>query len=72
MNFEFMTIDTPLPPCMPFPRARCVYETGQTPCTKPKSRLTGQTPSVWKIFSVHRERHVSKADENTAGKNTTA
>ena len=19
MNFEFMTIDTPLPPCMPFP-----------------------------------------------------
>ena len=21
MNFEFMTIDTPLPPCMPFPRA---------------------------------------------------
>ena len=20
MNFEFMTIDTPLPPCMPFPR----------------------------------------------------
>ena len=30
MNFEFMTIDTPLPPCMPFPRALtgqqwCVY-----------------------------------------------
>ncbi len=21
MNFEFMTIDTPLPPCVPFPRA---------------------------------------------------
>ncbi len=21
MNFEFMTIDTPLPPCMAFPRA---------------------------------------------------
>ena len=21
MNFEFMTIGTPLPPCMPFPRA---------------------------------------------------
>ena len=41
-------------------------------CTTPKSRLTGQTPSVWKIFSVHRARHLSKADGNTAGKNTTA
>ena len=26
---------------------------------------------VWKIFSVHRERRLSKADENTAGKNMT-
>ncbi len=24
---------------------------------RPKRRLTGQMPSVWKIFSVHRERH---------------
>ena len=22
MNFEFMTIDTPLPPCMPFPKGQ--------------------------------------------------
>ena len=35
-------------------------------------RLTGQTPSVWKIFSAHRERRLSKADGNTAGKNMTA
>ena len=38
----------------------------------PKHRLTGQMPSVWKIFSVHRERRLSKADGNTAGKNMTA
>ena len=35
-------------------------------------RLTGQTPSVWKIFYAHRERHLSKADANTVGKNMTA
>ena len=39
---------------------------------QPKHRLTGQTPSVWKIFSAHRERHLSKADGNTVGKNMTA
>ena len=26
--------------------------------------MTGRTPSVWKIFSAHRERHLSKADGN--------
>ncbi len=33
-----------------------------------KHRLTGQTPSVWKIFSVHREGSI-KSGRNTAGKN---
>ena len=45
---------------------------GGRPCSTPKHRSTGQTPSVWKIFSAHRERHLSKADGNTAGKNMTA
>ena len=26
MNFEFMTIDTPLPPCMPFPIASSIRQ----------------------------------------------
>ena len=30
MNFEFMTIDTPLPPCMPFPRALTGFPVGST------------------------------------------
>ena len=29
MIFEFMTIDTPLPPCMPFPRALTGFSKGQ-------------------------------------------
>ena len=37
-----------------------------------KAQIDRQTPSVWKIFSVHRERRLSKADGNTAGKNMTA
>ena len=45
---------------------------GGRPCSTPKHRSTGQTPSVWKIFSAHRERRLSKADGNTAGKNMTA
>ena len=45
---------------------------GGRSCSTPKRRLTGQMPPVWKIFSVHRERRLSKADENTAGKNMTA
>ena len=30
MNFEFMTIDTPLPPCMPFPRALTGFPVSST------------------------------------------
>ena len=30
MNFEFMTIDTPLPPCMPFPRALLGFPVSST------------------------------------------
>ena len=30
MNFEFMTIDTPLPPCMPFPRALLDFPVSST------------------------------------------
>ena len=30
MNFEFMTIDTPLPPCMPFPRALTGFSVSST------------------------------------------
>ena len=30
MNFEFMTIDTPLPPCMPFPRALTEFPVSST------------------------------------------
>ena len=30
MNFEFMTIDTPLPPCMPFPRALTRFPVSST------------------------------------------
>ena len=30
MNFEFMTIDTPLPPCMPFPRALTGFSISST------------------------------------------
>ena len=37
-----------------------------------QAQIDRATPSVWKIFSAHRERHLSKADGNTAGKNMTA
>ncbi|SCG90347.1 Uncharacterised protein [uncultured Clostridium sp.] len=30
MNFEFMTIDTPLPPCMPFPIALTGFPVSST------------------------------------------
>ena len=30
MNFEFMTIGTPLPPCMPFPRALTGFPVSST------------------------------------------
>ena len=30
MNFEFMTIDTPLPPCMPFPKALLEFPVSST------------------------------------------
>jgi DNA-binding MarR family transcriptional regulator len=30
MNFEFMMIDTPLPPCMPFPRALTRFPVSST------------------------------------------
>ena len=30
MNFKFMTIDTPLPPCMPFPRALTGFPVSST------------------------------------------
>ena len=30
MNFEFMTIDTPLPPCMPFPKALTGFPVSST------------------------------------------
>ena len=30
MNFEFMTIHTPLPPCMPFPRALTGFPVSST------------------------------------------
>ena len=30
MNFEFMTIDTPLPPCMPFPIALTSFPVSST------------------------------------------
>ena len=30
MNFEFMTIDTPLPLCMPFPRALTGFPVSST------------------------------------------
>ena len=30
MNFEFVTIDTPLPPCMPFPRALTGFPVSST------------------------------------------
>ena len=30
MNFEFMTIDTPLPPCMAFPRALTGFPVSST------------------------------------------
>ena len=30
MNFEFMTIDTPLPPCMPLPRALTGFPVSST------------------------------------------
>lgn len=30
MNFEFMMIDTPLPPCMPFPRALLGFPVSST------------------------------------------
>ena len=30
MNFEFMTIDTSLPPCMPFPRALTGFPVSST------------------------------------------
>ena len=30
MIFEFMTIDTPLPPCMPFPRALTGFPVSST------------------------------------------
>ena len=30
MNFEFMTIDTPLPSCMPFPRALTGFPVSST------------------------------------------
>ena len=30
MNFEFMTIDTPSPPCMPFPRALTGFPVSST------------------------------------------
>lgn len=30
MNFEFVTIDTPLPPCMPFPRALLGFPVSST------------------------------------------
>jgi hypothetical protein len=30
MNFEFMTIDTPLPPCMPFPGALLGFPVSST------------------------------------------
>ena len=30
MNFEFMTIDTPLPPCMPFPRTLTGFPVSST------------------------------------------
>jgi DNA-binding MarR family transcriptional regulator len=30
MNFEFMTIDTPLPPCMPFPRTLTRFPVSST------------------------------------------
>ena len=34
MNFEFMTIDTPLPPCMPFPRALTGFPVSSTMTVK--------------------------------------
>ena len=51
---------------------RAEKERAETQLAQEQHRLTGQMPSVWKIFSVHGERRLSKADENTAGKNMTA
>ena len=42
MNFEFMTIDTPLPPCMPFPRALTGFPVSSTATNLHLSMLTNE------------------------------
>ena len=49
MNFEFMTIDTPLPPCMPFPRALTGFPVSSTATEHKDINDEGQTVTIKEV-----------------------
>ena len=50
MNFEFVTIDTPLPPCMPFPRALTGFPVSSTAKVMYCRMLDAMLSSVQRIL----------------------
>ncbi|WP_347046832.1 TipAS antibiotic-recognition domain-containing protein [Blautia obeum] len=54
MNFEFMTIDTPLPPCMPFPRALTGFPVSST--AKDKFLSVARTPVSKEVAESYNKR----------------
>ena len=69
MNFEFMTIETPLPPCMPFPRALTGFPVSSTAVSYThldvdKRQIDecaniGQIPKLEKLVATSRSREIS-------------
>ena len=59
MNFEFMTIDTPLPPCMPFPKALTGFPVSSTAKVMYCRMLDAMLLRVWrKEYAPHSPEEV--------------
>ena len=65
MNFEFMTIDTPLPPCMPFPRALTGFPVSSTAkvmyCRMLDAREWNRNLPIFRVLSAaqYRFQHIA-------------
>ena len=63
MNFEFMTIDTPLPPCMPFPRALTGFPVSSTAKVM-YCRMLDAMPVSYTHLDVYKRQAISYGKNN--------